>query len=396
MALFDVGTGLFMGGVVDQSNRNRQLSVQESLAELEKTKLGISIKNTQQEQATEFINELVGIATEIKKNFPGTSGSFAESDAAKSVEALIEQAEELAQQTGLPTVDYRTKISSIPTAIDAAQLEAKQSIEEAESKIGAAGEDPQKRKALGVEGPAPKIMNFLFPGEKKPRQVNVSDPEQLAALPPGAAVVTGFGVEAADISALTGFTEKDVRNLRGNIEGLQTNIENLEKTRQAFEETPEAGGIVGSIIETGTGILEQIPLIGDEAAGLISDPEQRAKVKEARTRARLAVANMLETVTGEESGRFTDTERKIAKEILGALDKTASAEQIQTALKTVIGIMKDAQNRELNKLLTASGADLTEATGRQEFYDILLKNGFSEDQALDVLAEMTAQRGIKF
>ena len=395
MALFDQGAGFFLGGVAQQQNVSRQLSVQEAQLGLQKTRLGIEMDQSQKDQAGGFIEELVTIAAGIKENFPGTSEEFAQSKAAQSVESLLGKADELAGQTGLPAVDYRAKLSAIPTVIDVAQSEARQDIVKAEAKISASAGDPQKEKALGVGREGARFANFRMPNGKIVA-VNLNDPQQIANLPPGAQILTSFGVEATSADALTGQTPKEIRGIRAKIEGLQADISVLEDTREAFKKTPQAGGILGALIEKGTGVLEQLPLLGDDLAGLISDPEERERVKKARTRARLTVANMLETVTNEKSGRFTDTERRIAEEILGALDLTASPRQIDAALSAVLDIMKDSQNRELNKLLTASGADLAGAEGRQKFFDILLKNGFTEEQAVDVLARMTSQRGVKF
>ena len=70
MALFNTGTGLFLGGVAQQRNMDRQLSVQEAQVGLQKTKLGIEMDQSQKDQASGFIEELVTIAAGIKDHAP--------------------------------------------------------------------------------------------------------------------------------------------------------------------------------------------------------------------------------------------------------------------------------------------------------------------------------------
>lgn len=393
MALFGTETGLFLGGVTEQSNKNRALSVQEAQIGLEKTKLGIQIDNDQKTQASKMIEELVTLAADMKANYPGTSEEFYTSKAGESAAALLQTANGLAQQVNLPSIDYSARLEATPTPIDVAAVEAKAAITGVETKIASSGADQTKAKALGVGREKSDIRPFLYPdGTRRP--VDLTDQVAVQKALAANAYPVSLGVQAGDINALTGISPKEVGAAREKISGLQVDMARLEDTLKAFQETPEAGGILGTIIETGGGLLAQIPLIGEDIAGLL--PGDAEKVKEARTKARITVASMLETITKEESGRFTDTERRIANEALGALDVTASPPQIETALKTALSIMQDTMNRQVDKLLLASKADLSAPEGRTEFFDVLIKNGFTEEQSIDILARMTASRGIKF
>ena len=194
-------------------------------------------------------------------------------------------------------------------------------------------------------------------------------------------------------TGLTGTTPKDLDELRSGIRDLQGNLNNLEKTRKAFEANPEAGGILGAAIENIGGLLGQIPFIGGNLEDML--PGDAEEVRKARTRARFVVSSMLSTITAEDSGRFTDTERRIAGEALGALDITASPRQIQTALETAFEIVTDSQNRKVDELFSASGLDLAKIEGVDAFNGILLNNGFTSKQAEDAIFTLLERRGIR-
>ena len=97
---------------------------------------------------------------------------------------------------------------------------------------------------------------------------------------------------------------------------------------------------------------------------------------------------MLSTITGEESGRFTDREREIAEEVLGTLDPTASTEQISAALTQAVDLMKRSEGRQMVRFLQASGADLTLPEGEEAFVGVLMAQGFSEQRAIDAMLDL--------
>lgn len=392
---FGLESGFFLGGVRQQANIDRQAQLQEMQLGLATSQFQFQQKQEQKKMALDVIEEMSGILSEMKSNFGGSSEEF-NRQFRGTIDQFTSQIDGTASLAGLnfSGSSVRARLDATPTALETAQTEAKGEIAAVDAKIGAAGGDTQKQAALGVERPKADIRPFLFPdGTRKP--VDLTDPVAVRAAVDAGAVPVSLGVQATEISALTGFTPKSVGEIRERIDVFNADLARLEDTLQAFTETPQAGGIVGTAIETGLGLVEQIPLIGEDVASLFVDEEDRIKVKEARTKARITVSSMLTAITKEES-RFTDKERELANEALATLDVTASPEQIKTALRTAIGIMEDSRNREVNKLLIASKADLSSASGRQQFFDILLKNGFSNEQALDTLADMTAQRGIKF
>lgn len=212
------------------------------------------------------------------------------------------------------------------------------------------------------------------------------------AIDSGAVGPVNLGVQAATASdLLTGVSKKTVEEARESVQTSQADIEELERSIAQFEANPEAGGIAGTVIENVGGFLQQFgfgPIL--ESAGI--DP---AKVKEVRSQARLVVSRLLSTITAEESGRFTDRERQIAEQALGALDETASPEQIKAAGTTALQMMRRAQSRELNKLLIASGANLAEPEGEQRFVEILIRNGFETEAAIDAMLDLQERLGLK-
>ncbi|MES0339846.1 MAG: hypothetical protein ABUK15_07305 [Anaerolineales bacterium] len=204
---------------------------------------------------------------------------------------------------------------------------------------------------------------------------------------------TIVGRTEADVrTGLTGATPKDTDELRAGIRNMQGNLEELGKTMEAFASNPEAGGLLGTVLESAGGLLGQIPFIGEDLANML--PGDQEKVKKARTQARFTVASMLTTITKEESGRFTDKERAIAQEAIGALDVTASPPQIQAALETAIEIMNDSQNRKIDELYSASGLDLASPVGLESFNKILIENRFTQDQADEAILDVMERRGI--
>ena len=191
--------------------------------------------------------------------------------------------------------------------------------------------------------------------------------------------------------ALTGERPKDIAGIRENVRSMEGDLEQLSGALKAFQETPEAAGILGTLIETGGGILRQIPIIGKDIANILVDEETQKKVKEARTKARFVTSSLLATITKETAGRFTDTERKLAAETLAALEATSDPLQVEVAMKTAIGIMQDTEVREVQRLLSVSKLDLTNSDDQDKFGAILVENGFTPDRAVEVMVRLLAR-----
>lgn len=244
-----------------------------------------------------------------------------------------------------------------------------------------------------AEPRASNIQNFRTP-DGKVVGVDANDPAAIADIVKRGGVKVTLGVQATTLDELGGVSavsKKELEATKETIQSLNADIEELDDTLTAFEENPAAGGISGAVIENVGGLIQQIPLIGEkavQAAGI--DP---AAVKVTRNKARATASRLLTAITKEE-GRFTDSERQIATEVLSALTPTASGEQIVAALQSAADMVKRSESRELVRFLQASGADLSNPKGEIDFVQALIDNGFKEERAIDAMLDLKERLGL--
>ena len=189
---------------------------------------------------------------------------------------------------------------------------------------------------------------------------------------------------------LAGIDPESIKIAVADLNESSESLAILTETARLFIETPEAGGIAGLLITNVGGLIEQIPVIGKallDTAGI-----NTAEVTTARTSAIVNTSRLLTTITGEESGRFTAAERAIADEALKTLKPTASGPQIAAALEAVGSIISGSRNRSIQKLLNASGADLSTDEGINAFGKILVQNGVAQDEAVEIITALVRQR----
>ena len=86
---------------------------------------------------------------------------------------------------------------------------------------------------------------------------------------------------------------------------------------------------------------------------------------------------------------------QVDPEVLGALEKTASSEQIQAAMQTVVDMVKRARTREANQLLNDTDGDLVTDEGLRACANVLVKNGFTLESARDVIIDLQTRRGLR-
>lgn len=211
--------------------------------------------------------------------------------------------------------------------------------------------------------------------------------------------VAAGGVETprsrqSDQISVTGDDQKGVDETRTQIRELSSSMEELDATMEQFEANPEAGGITGTIIEKAGGVLQQIP--GGSAvldmAGI--KPEE---VKAVRSQMRSTVSRMLSTITAEEGGRYTDTERRIAQEALGVLDETASDQQIRSAMQQAVNIQRRSLVRQVDRLrgqAEISVDDLRTPDGINRMDEILRKNGMTSQASEAAILDLLNRLGI--
>jgi len=197
------------------------------------------------------------------------------------------------------------------------------------------------------------------------------------------------GIEAATIEAATGLTKKEVVESRADLEEARVSIDAMSQALRDVKETPGASGFRGILADKVGGVLGQLPAIGGTLESAFTQAVAGAspeEVNRVRTQGRLAVAQNLSAITGEESGRFTEPERQIAEQVLGTLQPGASIAQITTAMKIVMELSLDAEIRESEKLGKPM-FNLSSDEGVNKFGNYLIDLGFSENEALDMVRE---------
>jgi hypothetical protein len=249
---------------------------------------------------------------------------------------------------------------------------------EAVDAVGAKRAPAKKKKA--------EIINFRLPdGTFKAADAN--DNKAVDALIDQGGVRVGLSVQAADASGIGSVitpTDDDIEEARAGARKTLADIEELDLTISMFEENPQAGGIAGVVVEKLGGLLQQAGL-GSVLERIGVDP---AEVKRVRSQGRLTVSRLLTAITQEDTGRFTDTERRLAGEALSTLDPTASAEQITAAGHTALDTLKRGNLREVDRLRVAAGVDISTEEGQIALVTALMKNGYQQAQAIDAMLDL--------
>lgn len=240
-----------------------------------------------------------------------------------------------------------------------------------------------------VEATAAQVLTFKMP-DNTFKPVNARDPKAVSEAIKAGGIEVRLSVQAQSAQGLdlTSLSPKDVAKVRDELKDTAANIDELGNTLEAFQKTPQAGGVMGTVIEKGGGLLRQGGGLGRFLADVIGADEETAKaVQDTRTKARLTVSRMLSAITQEES-RFTDSERKLAAEALQTLEVTADPIQIEQSLKTAIDVMSRSELRSALDLLNAANLDVNKVDDAEKFYEILKKNQFPDDRAMDLILDL--------
>jgi hypothetical protein len=375
--------------------RTRALNIQEKGQELENKRLTAAkidaIFKENMESVATMITELKAVNTPIE-------------GIAKQIAPLVPGLVSLAERSsGTPPAHTITRLQALLAAPTLAETSAAKGAGEAgkktaESKGLAAAGVPEEAaaKAAGIEQPDVKLRTFRMPDSGEFKSVRANDPAAIKSMLDAGAVETPVTVQATSAGALTtGPNPKDVAKVREDIQHQRGSIEDMTKLLAEWEKNPESTGVLGKLIETGGGLIEQIPLgIGKEATGMLGI--DTAKVQNIRTQMRVAVSSMLQQIT-QENSRFSDKERAMANETLKGLDAASSPDQVRSAWTTAIGISKTRLMRDVDRLRTAAGVDadaLGTPAGIDKMGDILLKNGFQRSQAMEIVRELRRRHGL--
>ena len=213
---------------------------------------------------------------------------------------------------------------------------------------------------------------------------------------------TGFqtlGAEKTNIY-LPGSIPKDTQELAATAKvGSVAKISEGAKILNDLANTPGATGIKGFLAEKGGGLIGQItPELGDVFTSAIAGADVK-DIQAFRTGARKYISSSLETMTGEESGRYTDTERAIAEEALRLTSAGASPAQVYAAVVSLMSaelmasdrfdIIANSDNKNFKPKYDLDNKDDLNIYGNE-----LVGLGILPEDALKILRDLRRQRKI--
>lgn len=162
-------------------------------------------------------------------------------------------------------------------------------------------------------------------------------------------------------------------------------LSELSNALNSLERTPEATGIRGIVTERLGGVAEQL---GD-MVGVDGDWLGTADVQTTRTTLASLLGRYIPTVTGDESGRYSDRDMQRAEAALPATRATASYNQVRSALLTLGDIERRARGRALMRLDgLGPEIDITYPEGRESYAVTLFREGKTPEEAARIIQEM--------
>lgn len=190
--------------------------------------------------------------------------------------------------------------------------------------------------------------------------------------------------QSYDPRAATTATNAEIRKSVQDLSGSLSAWTELTSMQKMFEDTPNASGAIGAAYETFGGIVQQIGNIVGADLKLPGNEEVIA----ARTQARLVVDSMLRAIG--QSDRASNQDRQRAQNIVKALDKDASAQQVYAAAQTALELMNREMAAQADRVL--AGVDVLSAEGVEKAGEALRKNGMPSSQIPRVIAAVRARR----
>ena len=175
----------------------------------------------------------------------------------------------------------------------------------------------------------------------------------------------------------------------GIVGQIDTAVE-IEQFKSLLTDLAELGsgatGLRGIAMESIGGPLGQLSPILERGFAQAIGGVSAEEAANYRNRLRLAVISLIPEYTGEESGRITEAERRLASEASRLLSPAASEIQIRSALRNVLELKLTEQMRSWISAGFDPRYDLTTKEGVDELGDILFNAGFKQN---DVIASLT-------
>lgn len=261
--------------------------------------------------------------------------------------------------------------------------------------------DRLQQERLVVEATA---AAFRAPSEDTPlREERLLDLKRQAEAIGDEEAVAVFEAAIEKATTIVGRTQQDVGATPGEEEAEAAGV----AAREGASNIATFSTLIGELERIGPGAAGVRALVGSVGAGLLGQLNEglaegfseavtgasSAEISSIRQRARVVVAQSLTQITGEESGRFTEAERRIAEEALRLLEPGASFEQIRGALGTAVSL--GFVSRDRNEMLAgvAPRFDLDTNDGRVALLTELIQNlGLNSNEAIVTLDQMRLQR----
>ena len=315
-----------------------------------------------------------------------------------------------ANRAGLPpgqSMTNRLQIArgALVTELQEARSRGSASAEEGFSKVEAFNDrfrgDTSSELARTSARTAGVEIRELSQVEDLNEQLNVAraqGDEQLAAFLEGRLEKLSTTVGRTPFDDPARLSDKDRQKASKEFSDVGAELANVAVTLDEFERIGRGtSGLRGLTAEKVGGVVGQV--FGSEAEEGVSRFLTGASANEAtriRTRLRTLTAQMLSEITGEESGRFTDTERRIADETLKSLSPEASDTQIRAALVTVMSTKITSRDRARAQAGIEPRHDLSTDEGINNMGNELAENfGMTVEEVKQVLKTLRFQRELQ-
>lgn len=308
-----------------------------------------------------------------------------------------------------------------------------------ESEKESLGEDDARSRAARRSQENLAWLREAYPhlGQLLPKQVDDWDPESVRGslkqyedllgqagggelvnlIPPGATDLTGRRTLRRDDAIVDeligqGWTRVGAGNPTGTPDELLGGMtksqagelvqERSERNRIAVETTGEIlialAGINGISVPSGFGaklgelfggIAGQVNEdLGNEVSQLFTGADT-ADLATVRTQAKALVARLLPSITGEDSGRYTEAERGFATEVEGALDLAQNKTQVMSNMTELVamelrGMYRDARWENQGDY----PFDLNDDADIEKLNGMLAGSGIEQDRIFDILNQL--------
>lgn len=397
---------------------------QDQLIQLKRDATKQALTGQAREQLRAGIGRLRGDLAEAAKGGREDMMKLAQSPAYRvQVQRLIENGQRIG-------VDVRSEIDtflqSIPSATavgqtEGAQLGAKETAQR--QALTAGGLNPEEAKQatgsrVAPEKPTPRVYEvtlddgqrvdvtsfnndtFRDPVTGEERKLVEARPVVKSVQTPAAQNVAQ---KTADREGAKNVAKLDAAAQAKESSSVQTMAEASDMMQRALD-TPGVTGIRGRASEALGGWLGNlVGLLDQESGESVEDfvtqklsgvsPQELSKF---RTTAKRFVSRLLPTITEENSGRYTDTERKIAAETARSITPDSTPAQIVGSMKTFIGIeMAGRLRADFRRGIAAPGTQRFDVLNSQEdqiaVAQQLLRLGYTPDEAADFVADLVEE-----